>query len=124
MSNELDIDTMEQQALAALRNKLGVRARTLQQAMKRAGRRMPKDAHRAAGVLIAAQASAAHPKLARMQDWSAVEAASQTLHTHLEKIDPQERRKAAILSMLGAQAFNVLAVFALVIALLMWRGLL
>ena len=59
-----------------------------------------------------------------MVDHQAVMTAQTVLHSHLEKIDPKERRKDAILSMLGAQAFNVLGVIALVIGLMAWRGLL
>lgn len=124
MMSDLDFHAMEQKALGALRLKLGVKARDLPRAMKRAGRRLPKDAHRAADVMIAAQAQAGHPKLARMVDGLAVDAAAARLHEHLAKIDPKERRKDIILSMLGAQAFNILAVIALVVGLLLWRGLL
>jgi hypothetical protein len=59
-----------------------------------------------------------------MVDHHAVLTAEAVLHRHLDKIDPKERRKDAILSMLGAQAFNVIGVFVLVIALMAWRSLL
>lgn len=124
MSSELDFTTIEKKALGALQLKLGVKAVDLRSGMKRAGRRLPKDAHRAAEVIGAAKMQAAHPKLARMVDASAVEAAAERLHGHLEKIDPKERRKDLVLSMLGAQAFNILAVIALVVGLMIWRGLL
>jgi hypothetical protein len=124
MQRELDFTAIEQKALGALRVKLGVKALDLPRAMKSAGRRLPKDAHRAAKVICEAQAKAMHPKLARMIDGEAVEAAALTLHVHLDKIDPKERRIDAILSVLGTQAFNVLAVIALVVGLMWWRGLL
>ncbi len=124
MQVEPDLHAIEQKALAALRKQLGVKARDLPRGMKRAGRRLPRDAHRAAEVISTAKTQLAHPKLARMVDGQAVTAAEVDLHAHLSKIDPKERRKDAILSMLGAQAFNVLGVIALVIALMAWRGLL
>ena len=124
MLDELDINAIEQKALGALQAKLGVKARDLQRGMKRAGRRLPKDAHRAADVILAALAQAGNPKLARMIDENAVQAAAARLQGHLDKIDAKERRKDMILSVLGTQAFNILAVIALVVGLMMWRGLL
>jgi hypothetical protein len=124
MADDLSIEAIEQEALTALRAKLGIRARSLQKAMHRAGRRLPKEAHRAGDLMIGALSQAAHPKLSRMVDMGAVEQASRTLHMHLDKIDPKERRKDRLLSLLGALAFNVLAVIALVVGLMVWRGLL
>ena len=124
MQNDLDLNSIEQKVLNMLRVKLGVKARDLPLGMKRAGRRLPRDAHRAAQVISTAKVQLGHPKLARMVDLHSVATAETVLHAYLEKIDPKERRKHAILSMLGAQALNILGVFALVIALLTWRGFL
>lgn len=124
MKNDLDLNAIEQNLLNVLRVKLGVKARNLSRGMKRAGRRLPRDAHRAAEVISNAKAQLAHPKLARMVDFHSVISAETLLHSHLEKIDPKERRKDALLSMLGTQAFNVLGVIVLVIGLMAWRGLL
>lgn len=124
MTGEQDITAIEQRVLALLRAKLGVKARTLAAGMKRAGRKLPKAAHQAADVICAAQIQEQHPKLARLVDYSAVERAEQTLQSHLQRIDPKKRRTDAVLGMLGVQAFNVLAVFALVLGLAYWRGLL
>lgn len=124
MQNDLDLNAIEQKALKALRGKLGVKARDLRRGMKRAGRRLPRDAHRAAEVISNAKAHLGHPKLGRMVDLHSVSTAETVLHTHLDKIDPKERRKDLILSMLGTQAFNVLGIVALVVGLMAWRGLL
>ena len=115
---------IEQKALEALRAKLGVKARDLPRAMKTVGRRLPRDAHLAALVLIDAKSHANHPKLARMIDVHSVDVAERVLHEHLEKIDPKARRKNMILDMLGVQAINILVVIALVVGLMFWRGLL
>jgi hypothetical protein len=124
MQAEPDLDAIERKALAALRKQLGVKARDLPRGMKRVGRRLPRDAHRAAEVISTAKAHLSYPKLGRMVDHHAVLTAEAVLYRHLDKIDPKERRKDAILSMLGAQAFNVIGVFVLVIALMAWRSLL
>ena len=124
MQSDLDFSQLERNALTALRAKLGVKATDLPHGMKRAGRRLPRDAHRAAEVISTAVSHSAHPNLGRMIDTDSVVAADTVLHAHLGKIDPKERRKDAILSFLGTQAFNVLAVIALVVGLMYWRDLL
>lgn len=124
MQSDLDYPLLERNALDALRLRLGVKARDLPRGMKRAGRRLPKSAHRAAQVISTAVAHGSHPKLSRQIDPKAVLTAQAELHMQLEKIDPKERRKDAILSFLGTQAFNLLLVIALVVGLMYWRGLL
>lgn len=124
MQTEPDLIAIERKALDALRAKLGVRAHDLPRGMKRAGRRLPRDAHRAASVIINAKAQSGHPKLGRMLDFHSVASAETVFHEYLEKIDPKERRKDVVISMLATQAFNVLVVIALVVGLMAWRGLL
>lgn len=124
MQAEPDLDAIERKALAALRKQLGVKARDLPKGMKRVGRRLPRDAHRAAEVISTAKAHLSHPKLGRMVDRQSVLMAETVLHGHLDKIDPKERRKDALLSMLGTQAFNLIGVALLVIGLMVWRDLL
>lgn len=119
-----EIAAMEQAVLGELRAKMGVRARTLPRAMKRAGRRLPRSAHTAAAVITTAKMQCGHPKLAMMIDETSVQTAQQVLLTSLSRIDPKQRRKDAILSMLGAQAFNLIGVGVLVVGVLLWRGFL
>lgn len=119
-----EFDAIERRLLDALRAKLGVRSRSLAKGMKRAGRRLPRDAHRAARVLKDARLQAQHPKLSRLVDETSLKTAEATVMRHLDKINPSERRKDAILSLLGSLAINVLAVVALVVGLMYWRGLL
>jgi len=124
MITSQDIEAIEARVLAALRSKLSVRSKSLTKAMKRAGRRLPREAHRAAAVLTDARRDVANPKLARLVDPASLHAAEETITRHLDKIDPSERRKDALLSMAGAQALNLLGVGVLVLGLLAWRGLL
>lgn len=119
-----EIDAIDARLLQALRAKLRVRAGTLAKGMRRAGRQLPREAHRATEVLSAARRDVANPKLARMVDEASLSAAEATIMRHLDKIDPASRRKDAWLSMAGAQALNLLGVGALVLGLLLWRGLL
>lgn len=124
MLSESEIIGIERKTLDRLREKLGVKAPNLERAMKRAGRRLPREAHRAASVLVTAKSHASHPRLSRMIDPVAVQNAQAALGGYLDRIDPKKRRTDRILSMLAAQALNLLGVIALVIGLMLWRGLL
>lgn len=119
-----DIEAIEERVLLELRNRLNIRARRLSKGMKRAGRLLPREAHRAAGVVSDARRDVNNPKLARLIDPASLNAAEATILQHLGKIDPKERRKDAYLSMAGAQVLNLLGVGALVLGVLIWRDLL
>lgn len=124
MSHITDLDAIEGRLLEGLRSKLRIRARDLARGMKKAGRLLPRDAHRAAGKIVTAKHDATHPKLSRMLDFEALEAAEAVVQRHLDKIDPKERRKDAWLSFAGTQALNFIGIAALVLGLLAWRGFL
>ena len=64
----------------------------------------------------------AHPKLRLMIDESKVAKAHTSLVAHLKTIDPSERRKTRVLGVLGVISFNLILVFAALMAYLMWRG--
>lgn len=107
-----------------LREKLRVKGKTLQVQVDKAGRRLPRKVRAAVLEVDRAQAVSAHPKLARQVNMPGITLAYRRAVAHLEAIDPAERRKDAILSLLASLAFNLLAVFALVLIFLVWRGFL
>lgn len=108
--------------LALFRNKLGVRAKTLGQAHKKAGRRLPKRLRTQGQTLAQAEVWAVHPKLSRRLDPKAVERAFEDVSAHLSAIDVADRRRGKLLSLAGALAFNLLAVAVLFIVWLWWRA--
>lgn len=108
---------------AELQAKLGVRGHTLKKRLARAGRRLPKRVRRAGQVITEAEAVATHPKLARLRDDKAIDAAFREVSAHLQTIDPADRRKGMILGILGSSVFNLILLAAAVIALLYWQGL-
>jgi hypothetical protein len=124
MTQVYDFAAVESELLELFKVKLGVRAPSLAKAIKKSGRRMPRDAHRAVAAFSDARMQAAHPKLARMVDATSLETSISVLRSHLEAIDPGERRKDALLGFLGTQAVNVLVIAAVIIGLLYWRGFL
>ena len=87
--------------------------------VRRAGRLLPRRQRRAAATLLGAQDWMNHPRLARLLDHRAVEAAFADMHRHLDRIDPRERRNTAILRLLGGIVLNLM-IFGVLLYLL-WR---
>ncbi len=104
---------------AALRERLGLRGHSLERQVRRAGRLLPRRQRRAAATLLGAQDWMNHPRLARLLDHRAVEAAFANMHRHLDRIDPRERRNTAILRLLGGIVLNLM-IFGVLLYLL-WR---
>lgn len=99
-----EIDRLRQ----ALARKLRVRGPTLERQVRRAGRRLPRRQRRAAASLLGAQDWMGHARLARLIDRRAVKAALVDLHTHLDRLDPVEERRTALLRLLGGIVFNLI----------------
>ncbi len=106
-----------------LREKFGLSARTLEAQIGKAGRLLPRKVRRDARLVAEAQARLQNPRLARMVDVAAAEAAQARVRDFLSDIDPAERRKTRLIGVLAVIAFNVLVVAALLIAILRWRGI-
>ena len=64
-----------------------------------------------------------HPKLARLIKADQIDRAFTHLNEHLETIDPADRRKGAILGMLGGMVFNLILLIGALIAVLHWQGM-
>lgn len=118
-----DIGGLAQELEALLEDRLGLRKGTFPARVKRAGRRLPRWVHREAAVINEALRQESHPKLRRRIDIARVKAAHDRVRQHLKAIDPADRRRGAILGMLGALAFNLLLFAALALVFLSWRGL-
>ena len=93
---------------ALLSERLGLRGPTLERQVRRAGRLLPRRQRRAAQTLLGAQDWVRHPRLARLLDRRAVDAALADMHRYLARIDPHERRKTAFLRLAGGVVFNLL----------------
>ncbi|WP_137699436.1 hypothetical protein [Marimonas lutisalis] len=123
MTESATLARMTDELEALLGEKLGLRKGDVPARVARAGRRLPKWVHRDARLIGEALALGAHPKLARRIDLARVQAAHRRIKAHLKEIDPKDRRKGAILNLLGSLSFNLLLFAALVIGFLKWRGL-
>ncbi len=106
-----------------MQTKLGTRGGSLQKRLARAGRRLPRRVRRAGQVITQAEAMAGHPKLARLRDDKAVDAAFREVSAHLQTIDPADRRKGIILGILGSVVFNLILLVVAVLFVMRWQGL-
>ena len=106
----------------ALHQKLGLRGRGLSARLARAGRLLPGRVRRAGALLVEAEQKLAHPKLALQLDEARLDAAFADIETHLDGIDPKDRRRGKLLGWLGGVVFNLILLVVLVLLLLKWRG--
>lgn len=105
-----------------MRAKLGVRGGTFQGALKRGAPQLPRHLRRQAQVVVDALPMAVHPKLRQTLDRPRLDRAVADLRRYLDDIDLADRRKGFVLGVLGAMAFNLLALIALLIVFLVWKG--
>lgn len=107
-----------------IEERLKIKGRTLEQALSKAGRLLPKWAQREGTYLVHAQQYLNHPKLRLMIDPAKADKAHKVLITHLKTIDPKERRTTRILGVLGVVSFNLILVVGAFIYYIWWRGFL
>lgn len=112
METETSIEKRAARVQGALDGAFGVRAGTLERALRKTGRRLPKRLRGQAGVIVAAQALGGHPKMLRQIDSAALGRAEETLVTWLDKIDRADRRKGVWIGIGAAIGFNILLVVA------------
>lgn len=106
----------------ALRAHMGVRGCDLGTQLCRVRRRLPRRLRTEADRLIQAEAVIAHPKLARLLPMGTVQRAFEAIEAHLARIDPAQRRRDALLRVLGVAVFNLLLFAVLLWAFLRWHG--
>ena len=106
-----------------LQTKLGVRGKSLERRVKRAGRLLPRRMRAAALVLIEAKRKLVHPALMKQVNPAEVSSAFAELEAHLKAIDPVDRRRGKMLNWAGGTVMNLLIIGALVAAFVHWKGL-
>lgn len=115
---------MAQELETLLAEKHGLSSGPLSRRLTKGLRRAPRAVKRAADGFVQAQIQMGNPKLMRLMDKAQVESQFQTLRDHLRAIDVADRRKGLVLSLLGSLSFNLIAVAAILVILLVWRGFL
>lgn len=122
MSGHL-VQQLADRVSAQIEARLGVGGRDLSHKLRRAGRLLPGHVRKDVRRILDALSMSQNPRLARQIDLPRIEAAERRILAHLKTIDPADRRKGAVLGLLGGLSFNLIAAFVLLIAILVWRGL-
>ncbi|MCR8826187.1 hypothetical protein [Pseudosulfitobacter koreensis] len=122
MAMQIDIDTRAERLRAAFETALGIRARSFDAALRKAGRRLPKPVRRQAEVVQHARAIDGHPKLRRTIDPGAVAQAEADVLAHLKTIDLADQRRGRLLGLAGVIVFNLLVIAGLFVGWLVWSG--
>lgn len=122
MNIDRDITAKAELLRGLLRSKLGIRSRSLEQGLRRAGRRLPRRI-RAKGAKVArAGLLAGNPHVARQINLAEVDAAFDEVQAHLKAVDVADRRKGQLLGWAGVVVFNLLVIATCFIFWLVWRG--
>ena len=106
-----------------LAERLGSAGTSIEHALHRAGRRLPRRLRPAAQIVIAAERMAANPRLAPRIDVARLDRAAADLTDWLMTQNPRDRRRAAVIDTTARIAFALLVTAGLFISVLVWRGL-
>lgn len=123
MIDPKDISAKAQALQDRLKETYGVKARDLESALRKTGRRLPRRLQKQARYIVESQTLAGHPKLSRFIDHQAISQTFDAISEHLDAVDPREKRKDYWLSVAGNTALSILIVGLAVVTLLVWRDL-
>ncbi len=116
------IQQMADRVSTLLTERLRLRDGTLDDKLRRAGRRLPRQVREAGAVMAQAQAMTHNPKLMMQIDDATVATAYDICVRHLGGLDPAAARKGMMLNLVASVAFSLLVVAVLLVAVLYWRG--
>lgn len=122
METQQTIDARAERVEQGLNKAFGVKAKSLDKALRKTGRRLPKRLRNEAGLIVAAQDLGGHPKLIKRVDGVALDVAEAKLSAYLKSIDRAEARKTRLLSIAAAIAFNILLVIGAFVVWMVWTG--
>ncbi|WP_415921689.1 hypothetical protein [Tateyamaria sp. SN6-1] len=105
-----------------LERAFGVRAKTLDKALRRTGRRLPRRLRAEARHIVDAQGFGGAPRLMRQVDGAVLDRAEARVLEYLKGIDRADRRKGRLLALAGVIAFNILFVVTAFIVWMWWTG--
>jgi hypothetical protein len=118
------VDEMITEVSDLLADRMKARGNDLTARLRHVRRRLPRRLRAEADRLAEAEGMAGHPRLSHQLDHERLAEAHAALVRHLAPMGATDRRIGWILSILASIAFNLLAVFVLLVAVLIWRGLL
>jgi hypothetical protein len=117
------VQQMADRVAALIEERLSVRGTSLDDRVKRAGRRLPRAVRDAAGRLAQAAEMAQNPKLLLQIDETRVAADYDTCLRHLSGISVRDRWVGWLVNFGATTVVTLVIVAALAAAVLYWRGL-
>lgn len=102
---------------AEIADRYGIRGRTLRVQVRKLGRLLPRYERGQARVLVEAETALQHPKMAMRVQVKPFMHAKVALEMHLEGVDPADRRRGMVLSIVTTILVNLFCAIA-VLALL------
>ena len=122
METEATINERSKRVQSALDGAFGVRAKTLDKALRKTGRRMPKRLHAQAQLIVDAQSLGGNPKLMRRIDGAAIARAEEDVVGWLDTVDRADRRRGFWIWAGAMVGFYLLATVAAVVTWMWWTG--
>ncbi len=119
---KIAIDQIANNVSVALERYLGVKGRSLLLQLRRAGRRLPADIRADIELIVEAQAFYLSPKMIHRINLPRLEAAERRVLAYLRHLDPVTARRSMMLAMVMSIAVNVLLVSGVLLAILIWQG--
>ncbi|AJE45592.1 hypothetical protein [Celeribacter indicus] len=121
---ETSISHRAEELNALMRDRLGVKLGDgFEARLAKAGRRLPRWARRDGRVIAEALGMETHPKLAQQIDRARVDKALKNLRYFLMRQNPRLRVRNRVLDIITGIAFALFVTGALVLTVLVWRGL-
>ncbi len=122
MVEQVDMAEQIGQVRELLSERLGAKGSDLRRALVHARPDLPRRVRRQAALLAAAEPLTSHPKLRLTLDPVALGSAAEAVKAHLSQVDRRDLRKGWWLGLLGGLVFNLMLLAGLVLAWLIWRG--
>ncbi|HHB81812.1 MAG TPA: hypothetical protein ENK83_08750 [Aliiroseovarius sp.] len=119
-----EIQKTTKEIASLMERRLGVKGRGLRTKLRKAGSRVPAPFRQAALECLEAEKMAGNPKLRHRIDPVGYARAKHVCLSYLNNIDTTEATKRAVADYFTGLGLNVLMLGALVLAVLVWRGLL
>ncbi len=114
---------MADRVAALMEERLGIAGQGLGGKLDTGGRRLPRRIRREAEYLAQAARKAADPAQLAQLDHPRIARAYDVCVTHLSRIGPLGRYRSTLMAVFGRASVNLLILAAIVVGVLLWRGL-
>ncbi|MBF9058939.1 hypothetical protein HKCCSP123_07050 [Rhodobacterales bacterium HKCCSP123] len=115
------VNAVKDELREMIAERLNVRARSFEGAVRRAGRLLPAQARRAAAEIAACEARLAHPKLAAKTDPAVITRAAATIRDVLSRYRPGARAARDRSFLMAEIGFKLAALIGLGLVFLHWQ---